>query len=223
MAFCWWDRILDLLFPPKCPLCGKLAAKNGILCPECEGELPRATSAAHLLCDNHTLDCAAPFFYDGRLRAAFLRYKFQGKKEYANLFGSYLAQAAAEQLDGNWELVTWAPLSKKRLRKRGYDQAKLLAEQVSKALQIPLVSTLEKMRDTKAQSTLGAEQRGENVKNVYRLEKGCSVTGKRILLVDDILTTGSTLSACAKVLLEGGAERVDCAALARSRDEEIPR
>jgi ComF family protein len=126
-------------------------------------------------------------------------------------------------LDGNWELVTWAPLSKKRLRKRGYDQAKLLAEQVSKALQIPLVSTLEKMRDTKAQSTLGAEQRRENVKNVYRLAKGCSVTGKRILLVDDILTTGSTLSACAKVLLEGGAERVDCAALARSRDEEIPR
>jgi ComF family protein len=223
MVFRWWSRILDLLFPPKCPLCGKLVAKNGILCRDCQGELPRAKSAATVLCGSHILRCATAFFYEGKLREGFLRYKFQGKREYAHLFGAFLTQAAAEQLDGDWELVTWAPLSKKRLRKRGYDQAKLLAEQVSKAFQIPLVSTLEKIRDTKAQSTLSAEQRAENVKNVYRLAKGCSVAGKRILLVDDILTTGSTLSACAKVLLENGAEQVDCVTLARGRGEEIPR
>jgi ComF family protein len=223
MARSGWNWVLDLLFPPKCPLCGSLVQKNGVLCLDCQGKLPRAKTATMVHCGSIDLHCAAAFFYEGTLREGFLRYKFSGKRELASLFGPFLAQAAAEQLDGDWALVTWAPLSKKRLRKRGYDQAKLLAEQVSKAFHIPLVSTLEKKKDTKAQSSLGAEERAENVNDVYRLAKGCSVAGKQILLVDDILTTGSTMRACARVLLEAGAERVDCVTLARGRGEEIPR
>ena len=124
-----------------------------------------------------------------------------------------------EHLAGEYELLSWVPLSKKRLRERGYDQARLLAEATAPLLGLPAVPTLEKRRNTAKQSTIGAaEQRRANIAGAYRVPDPERVRGRRILLLDDIVTTGSTFSECAATLREAGAAQVVCAAVARRRD-----
>ena len=111
------------------------------------------------------------------------------------------------------------PLSRKRLRERGYDQARLLAKATAKALGMPLTPTLYKQRNTQPQSGTGdAAKRRANITGAYRMKKGADVTGKRVLLIDDIVTTGSTLLECARVLGKAGAEQVVCATVARAAD-----
>ncbi len=211
--------ILHLLFPPKCALCGCIIReKDKLLCQECRRKLPYATGAKLLWERDLRLTCSAPFYYEGNLRKAFLRYKFQGKDFYAELFGEFVAEAAGVQLEGGYDLVTWAPLSKRRLRERGYDQAKLLAEIVADKWHLPLVQTLVKQKNTKPQSGLNdAAARAENARGAYAPACSLNLEGKRVLLVDDILTTGSTMKECARVLLNCGAEVVDCAVLAGHR------
>ena len=116
------------------------------------------------------------------------------------------------------DLVTWVPLSRNRLRRRGYDQARLLAEEVAGRLALPCEQTLEKIRNNPAQSgTSGAEERQKNVIGVYRAVT--SFAGEHVLLVDDIVTTGATLSEAAKELLNAGAEQVSGLTLARTDRE----
>ena len=210
--------LLKLLYPPKCVLCRRIIReKDALLCPDCRRNLPllRTVEVIH-----PGLICSAAFYYEEPLRSAFLRYKFEGCDFYAPLFGGYMAGAARMQLSGPFDLVTWAPLSRKRLRQRGYDQARLLAECAAEEYRLPLVPALEKVRDTAPQSSLSGTAREENARGAYALLPGAEVGGKRILLVDDILTTGSTLGACAAVLLEAGAAEVSCAVLARHKPEE---
>ena len=114
--------------------------------------------------------------------------------------------------------MSWVPISRKRLKKRGYDQSKLLAQAVGKLLGVRPVRTLRKIRDTAPQSLTGsAEKRRENVKDAYAVWKPENVIGKRILILDDIFTTGSTVSECARTLGKAGAAEILCAAVARSR------
>ena len=116
------------------------------------------------------------------------------------------------------DLITWVPLSRKRLRKRGYDQAKLIAEAVSVRLGVPCVPVLRKLRNIRAQSSLqDAVQRQRNIRNVYSVSEPEKIRGKRILLIDDIVTTGATLSECARTLREAGAAEVIAAAAAGGR------
>ena len=216
--------LLHLLFPAKCAFCGRIVReKDNLLCPDCEQSLPYALSGQVLWEEDFYLRCSSAFYYEGALRKAFLRYKFQGRDFYGGLFGDFTAKAAREQLPGGWDLVTWAPLSKKRLKHRGYDQSKLLAEVIAEEFGLPLVGTLVKVKNTRPQSGLNdSAARAKNAKDAYAPVPGLSLTGKRVLLVDDVLTTGSTLKECAKVLRSCGAARVDCAVLARHRpkDEE---
>jgi len=151
--------------------------------------------------------------------ASLLRYKFGGATGYAKVYGRLVADTVRTELAGEYDLVTWVPLSRRRLRERGYDQARLLAKATAKALGLPLTPTLHKQRNTQPQSGTGdAAKRRANIAGAYRMKTGADVTGKRILLMDDIVTTGATLSECARVLGKAGAEQVVCATVARSAD-----
>ena len=131
-----------------------------------------------------------------------------------------MADVIVRDLVGEYDFITWVPLSRKRLRKRGYDQTRLIAEKIAVSLKVPLIPTLEKVRETKVQSTLTTvEERRGNISGSYAVTVSQQLAGKRILLVDDILTTGATLSECARVLLLGGAESVCGAVFARKRGE----
>lgn len=129
-------------------------------------------------------------------------------------FGADIAKCITENYFMEFDMVTYTPLSKKSLRKRDYNQAYLLAREVSKRLDIPLVDLLIKVRKTDEQKTLSAQKRKTNVYGAFDLKDKDIVFGKRILLIDDVKTTGSTLNECAKMLNIYGAESVWAATLA---------
>ena len=121
--------------------------------------------------------------------------------------------------DVGFDLVTWAPVGRKRRRKRGYDQAYLLAKQACKMLAVEPVRLLKKKSGVTPQSRLdSAERRRANIAGAYKAVNCDLIRNKRILVIDDIVTTGATLSECAKTLLLAGAEDVCCATLARTRE-----
>lgn len=213
------DAVLNLLFPPKCPFCGKVQNAVGI-CPNCEKELPRISDAEALRKGPGKFRCAGAVWYEGTVRDALLRFKFQDASEAAEPLGELLARCAAEQFGGEFDTVTWVPVSGKRLRSRGYDQSELLARAACRLWDTEPVCLLKKTIDTPPQSRIQeAAARRANVLGVY--ETSGDVGGKRILLIDDIYTTGATLSECVRVLKEAGADSVVCAVVAFAREQNV--
>ncbi|MCD8340950.1 MAG: ComF family protein [Clostridiales bacterium] len=210
------EFVLDTLYPPKCYFCGSIL-ESGTLCQSCKAKLLVTDSDRRTQYGTNFDRCISYCFYTDQIKPAFHRYKFNGHYHYSRLFGQWMAEALTESGDGPFDLCTWVPLHRFRRWRRGYDQAELLAREVALLSGIPLVKTLEKTRNTAAQSgTERVAQRYTNVQGVYRLARGASVTGQRILLIDDVITTGSTLENAASALRMGGAEEIVCLTLARS-------
>lgn len=213
------DTLLNLLFPPKCPFCGRVLDRPGV-CPACEAALPWLAEEDGLWTLPADVPCAAPLRYEGLARKGLLRFKFQGASAAAEPLGELIARCAAERFAGEFDVVTWVPVSRKRLRQRGYDQAELLARAACRLWNTRPVRLLDKRRDNPAQSGLhDAVLRRENVRDVYAASGAAA--GRRILLVDDICTTGATLSSCALALRQAGAETVLCCTAARAVMEKV--
>lgn len=213
------SALLDLLFPPRCAFCGKvLAAREEGYCSHCQNTLPwLVEEAAEQTGEFYTL-CVSPLRYKDDVRKSIHRYKFKGVNSYARTYGRLVAQCVTDHLAGRYDLISWTPLSEKRRRERGYDQAFLLAQAAAAELGDVAAETLRKRRDTEAQSGLEHdESRRANVLGAYECVDRELVAGKRVLLIDDVVTTGSTLNECARVLLTAGASEVVCATLARAR------
>lgn len=209
------EELLDLLFPPKCPFCGKLLEEKAPLCPTCQRELPWLRGEEGAARVELLTDCVCALHYQDRVRQAIHGYKFGGRGGRSAAFGLFIAQAVMDR-GMTADIVSWPSLSPKRLRQRGYDQARLLAVEVGKALELPVRRTLDK-EERPAQSGLeGEAERRANLLGAYTACDPESVRGKRILLVDDVLTTGATLSECAGTLLRAGAKTVCGAALAKA-------
>ena len=211
------EALLDLLFPPKCPFCQRLLHDpRAPLCPNCQASLPWLTGRAGERRVDFTQGCWSPLAYQAQVREAVQRYKFAPAPAYGRPFGLLMAQCARDQ-GVEAELVTWAPLSKKRRRKRGFDQGELLARTVGECLALPVLPLLEKSRHTVPQSSLpdGAARRA-NALGAYSLLPGGRIEGRRVLLVDDVVTSGATLSECARLLCQGGAKQVLCLTLAQA-------
>ena len=207
------ESFLDLLFPPKCPFCGKLTETPGI-CPDCQKILPWVADGDIVWELPGGVRCAAPLWYEGTVRDALLRFKFHGASALARPLGELMAQCAAEHFSGEFDTLTWVPVSRRRLRQRGYDQSELLARSAGAVWGVRPERLLVKHADNPAQSGLeSAAARAENVRDVYRAQH---TAGKRVLLVDDIFTTGATLSACVQALRQAGAAAVVCVTAART-------
>lgn len=214
------EVILNLLFPPKCPVCASVQDRAGI-CVACEKALPWTEEKDTLRKGPGGLRCAAPLWYEKGARDVLLRFKFQGICSAAEPLGGLIARCAAEQFSGEFDTVTWVPVSKKRLRKRGYDQSRLLAEATCRRWGVEPVSLLKKMVDNPPQSEIrDAAARRANVLGVYEIAEGAEPAGKRILLVDDICTTGATLAECIRVLKDAGAAEVVCVTVALTRERK---
>ena len=210
--------LLDLLYPTKCPFCGRVLERGEEgWCASCQEELPWAEPGdmrAVDFCDA----CLSPLWYRDGVRDAMHRYKFGGGRGHAQLFGLLMAQCLQDRWTRPIDLITWAPLHPKRRRKRGYDQAELLARRVGELTGLTVESTLEKVRATAVQSqTVEDEGRRANVKDAYRALPGLDLAGNRIVLIDDVVTSGATLSECAAALRQAGASSVVGLTFARAR------
>ncbi len=214
-----FSALLDILFPPRCVFCRKiLRSSREAVCEKCLAKLPYTGSGASQTGDFFSL-CVSPLYYEGDVRESLLRFKFKGATGYAGTYGKLLAECIKRELDGRYDLISWVPLSRKRYKERGYDQAMLLALATALELEDVAVSTLEKTVHVAKQSQMGSpEKRRANISGAYSVPDRELIEGKRILLIDDIVTSGSTLAECARMLLSAGAAEVLCATVARSRD-----
>ena len=211
--------VLDLLFPPKCIFCGKILEQSGrLMCPDCQRDLPWLQGRGAEIRVEFTSLCVSPLRYRTPVRESIHRFKFSGRRWYAKSYGVLTGQCAQDHLEGKYDLITWVPVSPRRRRERGYDQGQLLAEETARYLGRQALPTLKKVRDNPAQSGIEDDaRRRANVLGAYALLPGAEVEGKRVLLVDDVVTTGETLAECARMLAMGGASDVLCLTLAKAR------
>ena len=239
-------RLLDLVLPPRCLACGVTVDRQGSLCGRCWQEVlfitpPFCRQCGYPLPHSAVPDplCAAclaepPSFarmrsalrYEGAGRRLILRFKHAERIEGVATFARWMAEAGDDVL-AEADILAPVPLHRWRLLGRGYNQSALLARAVARLAGRPCVpDLLERHRATASQQRLGARARRENVTPAafrpHRRHRQ-RIAEARILLVDDVFTTGATLEACAKVLLRAGAARVDALTLARVvRNEAHP-
>jgi len=217
------DSIFNLLFPPKCTLCGKVLEKQETdLCRHCRVNSPEC---AGIHKNFSFLDSwAAVWYYEEYIRDSLLRYKFHHARHYAPVYGRMLAMRIQREYPDGFDMLTWVPISRIRRFTRGYDQVELLARAVGRELGMEPVPTLKKIRNNRPQSGIeGQAKRRANVLGAYRAICPQKVQGKRILLLDDIITTGATAGECARVLLTAGAKEVHCGFIAAARHQNTSR
>lgn len=183
----------------KCVYCGREIPEGDPVCMECARE-------EEALC-NHDGFIGGTLFayrYGGIVRSLIHRFKYDDSP-HVSLF---MAQRMAEFLapyDVNADMVTFVPIHETRKKIRGYDQSEFLALHLGMLLEIPGKAALVRVRETKPQYKLSAQERGRNVRGTFRLREDAEPKGKNILLIDDILTTGSTAGECMRTLTEAGA------------------
>lgn len=207
--------LLDFFFPRHCPFCGRVSEK-ALLCGQCARTLPRCAEVR----TGPFGECAAPLYYEDAVRDALLAFKFRGKVENLNCFGALMAETAASAFADRFDAVTWTPVRRKRLKKRGFDQSRMLCAGLCVDWHTQPLETLRKTRDNPPQSGLeDAAERRANVLGAYEPVDPAAFRGKRLLLIDDILTTGATLTECVRVLKDAGAADVVCLTLAMVREK----
>lgn len=155
------------------------------------------------------------WYYKDNVRYSMLRYKFYRMSAYGQIYGRLLAMHYSTKHFCDYDILTWVPISNKRKNRRGFDQVELIAVSMGQELGTPAVPTLKKIRHTKKQSSMqSSAHRKANVLGAYTVLNPKAIAGKRILLIDDIITTGSTVSECARVLLTAGAKEVSALCVA---------
>ena len=219
-----FDLILNLIFPPKCAVCGKILAEgdSGFACAACLSGLEyidNRTGADLESAGGYAFSGAfACAVYDGAAQKLIHTLKYYDRPAIGRLFTEYLIRES--ELDFSFmdkiDAIVPVPLHENRLRRRGYNQCAVIAARLGAVFGKELIpGALTRTRDTLQQSGLsGAERRG-NVAGAF--EAGEGVAGLNILLVDDVFTTGGTLDECAKALLKAGAKDVKCFTLTKTR------
>lgn len=217
-----WNWLLDVLFPRKCLLCESLLLPSETdLCDDCRTHAPCFTGSRRSI--PLVADWTSVWFYEGNARESILRYKFGGEGSYAQGYGRLLAMAILNA-GMEFDVLTWVPVSFFRRWRRGYDQVELLAKAVAGELGCEAERTLWKSRHNRRQSSItGPERRRANVLGAFQARRPERVAEKRVLLLDDILTTGATAEECAKVLRLAGAERVYVGTMAVARGKATGR
>lgn len=207
-----FEKFISMFYPARCPLCGRLAAPGAELCENCSENLPRARLRTNGF-------FIAPFYYEGPVKAAIIRLKFRGDRSPAPFFARAAAQKLRDSGERRFDFVTAVPLSRREMKKRGYNQSEIVARLLARELSLPYRAALKKIRDIPPQRTLSAAQRRENILGAFAAEGDAA--GRRILVVDDITTTGSTLAECVRVLKAAGAGSAEGLAVASVREGKI--
>ena len=203
--------LVSVFFPQRCACCGRVIVPSALFCPECLAALPKTVYERSAV---GGFLCSAALLYEEPYSTALKRFKFHSKPGGLRGFAYLTVKAARERFAGkDFDAVTCVPMTRLAVFKRGYNQSEELARACAKLMALPFEPVLEKYRSNAPQRTLNRSQRAKNVRGVFRIRKSQSVTGKRYLLIDDVITTGSTLGECARVLKTGGCSEVCCAVL----------
>lgn len=217
-----FEKILDLIYPQVCGICGKQHKKA--LCNKCKIKIKKEFK---FQTDNYEEDLSKKFIehnyffkYENLIRSQILALKFKEKPYVYKTIAEILKnmQKSFENLK-KYDIIVVVPVSKQRKRDRGYNQSELVAREISKIINAPIAKKiLIKVKNTVPQSTLNKQQREENAKGVYEATNVTKLFNKKILIIDDIYTTGNTVNECANTLIQKGIKRTDIGILTIAKD-----
>ena len=202
-------RFMTMLFPNRCFYCNTVIEPEKPVCDKCASRFILKPFVQVL--PNGFL-CVSAYSHNGKSRKQILEYKFKEKKYYYKNYAAIINIMLHNVWpDVHFDYLTSVPTFKTKMKTRGYDQAKLIAVSAADLHRCKYRKLLIQYKSNKSQKKLNAKERRENVKDVFKVSEKFDVTGKTILIIDDVVTTGATLSACADVLLDNGAVAVYCA------------
>lgn len=233
-----WDRaFLDLIYPPRCAICDKVISEKDTICSACRKKIHAVKEPVCMKCGKplanprkeYCRDCETKkhyfvqgkslWIYEAEIKKSIYRFKYQNKREYARAY----AEEIAKQY-GSWirkkkvQAIIPIPLYKKKQKKRGYNQAQVLAKELGRIWNLPVYTDLlVRTRDTKPQKMLNDAERKNNLKKAFKTSENI-VQLECILLIDDIYTTGSTLDAAAAALLKAGAKEIYTCCISIGKD-----
>ncbi|MFA6143029.1 MAG: ComF family protein [Candidatus Omnitrophota bacterium] len=210
-------NLVNLIYPLHCASCLKALDplnEDGV-CSQCVESI-RPNTRQYEIGDNFTKGYSASL-YDGTMKELIHNFKFNGNIRLAGPLSSILANFIKRnpEIIKNIDAVTFVPLNGSRLREREFNQSAVLASHAFKASGIPVIDALDKTKPTKPQNELSRNERLVNLSGAFKVKRGAQINTKRVLLIDDVMTTGATLDECAGVLKSGGAIEVRCLTLAR--------
>lgn len=221
-----WERGLDFIFPARCPACDKPAPFTELICPACKEKFVKVGAPRCLKCGKHIGDEREEYckgcrlimhqFEQGRglftyqsMARSMYRFKYAGRREYARFYGEQIVKNLGKVIWG-WKPDALVPVPVHAARKweRGYNQAEILAKEIGKKMGIPVKPCLlKRVKKTLPQKLLDDRGRQNNLKRAFKINEN-DVKLKKVVLIDDIYTTGSTIDACAFVLKKAGIEKV---------------
>jgi ComF family protein len=224
------EGILDIIYPKRCPICMDIIPidKEVKICETCIEKLPYITDPRCKKCskpiDDETIkycyDCTnnehyynkgwAVWLYEGNIKKSLQRFKYNNNKNYGRIFAKEVVTLYNKEItEAKIDLIVPVPLYIKKQKKRGYNQAQIIANNISKYLDIPCNNDcLVRIKDTKPQKNLSDKERINNTKKAFKVVMSSVVMDKKILICDDIYTTGNTINSCAKELLNSGAKEI---------------
>ncbi len=215
------NKLLYCIFPTKCLSCGRVIGVDECICEECNKIYKPRPSAK--LGNKYLTSCAYSFYYEGNVKRAIWRFKFRSKLHYGDIFAKYMLDCFNEYyFNSRIDYIVAVPMSKHKKRSRGYNQTEILAKLLSKKCGVPCVKDgLIKVKDNKDQHGMTLSERRVNIKGVFGVNKNIDFHGKRVIIIDDVLTTGLTMYECAKMVKKSGAEAVYGIGIAAASEEAL--
>jgi len=223
-------KILDILFPKgySCMVCNREIFDNPYwICEECEKKLPYLKGNLCLHCSDNVLGAGnyckrckgrkficdraiSPFEYNGIVKKLILGLKYSNKRYYAEGVAKFMADCVIKN-ELEFDYILPVPLCEKRLKSRGYNQALLLTNEISKILNKPVLeNVLIRVKETPTQTILNTQERLENMKDAFKVKDKKIIKNKTLLIIDDVYTTGATIDSCCKVLKDSGSSKIYC-------------
>lgn len=219
------DTLISFIFSKRCRFCDSVTDIREDVCEKCKSEIPRISGEICYRCGCAKADCicggksafyesvCAPYYYEGAVKKAIYRLKFCNSTKTADILADDMAQAFKLRYgELQFDMCTFVPSHKNEYKKRGYNQAQLIARRFCEITGIPYCEILEKNFETAPQHSLNKSRRSGNLLGAFNVKEGVvdTIADKRILICDDVKTTGATLDECAKTLLINGAAEVRC-------------
>lgn len=211
-------QLTALFYPERCPYCSALIEPCEIACERCYQEIRR--KHVPITGGARGYRCVSTFVYDGKVRRMILLLKYHERTQYVPQIAVLMADDIREVYGNNaFDIITCVPMHQSDYRKRQYNQSQLLAKELSRLLNIPYRDTLLKIKKTKKQHQLKFADRKTNLDGAFQLIDKESIKNQRVLLIDDIITSGYTLGNCCKTLNRGKPQTVCCATIASARNK----
>ena len=199
-----------------CVICGGYTVESEELCTQCREKLRRCAERFYLSHNEEKYLVWSVFYYSNIVKELIIRLKYRSDFICGEILAKYMLELVKNK-KLQFDLIAYVPMTKKALKNRGYNQSEFLANYLSRFLNIPVICNLIKTLDTKDQIGLGSEERWNNMEKCFDIEQSVNIKNKKILLVDDVITTGATTFHCARCLKKSGVNDVCILTIAKSK------